>query len=51
MRGRDPLIYGNCLGVEIPLEYDSISFSGIEMIGTVQDHVVQGSVLDERGYY
>ena len=47
MGGRDPLVDGDRLGVEIPLEDDPVPLPGTEAVGTVQHHVVPRPVLND----
>ena len=47
MRGRYPLIYGDRVGVEIPLEHDAVPLARLEGVGAVQHHVLHRPVLDD----
>ena len=50
VRRWDPLIDGNCVGVEVPFENYPISLPGLEAVGAVQDYMVHGPIADNGGH-
>ena len=51
MRGGDPLVDGDSLGVEIPLENYPVPLTRAQAVGTIQHHVVPGPVLNDLRHY
>ena len=47
MRGWYPLVDGDSVGVEIPLEHDAVPLPRLEGVGAVQHHVLHRPVLDD----
>ena len=46
MGGWYPLVDGDSVGVEIPLEHDAVPLPRLEGVGAVQHHVLHCPVLD-----
>ena len=47
VRGRDPLVDGDSVGVQIPLEHDPVPLPRLQGVGAVQHHVIHCPVLND----